>query len=407
MQFCVVGLNHHRAPIDLREKVHFKETQIIEASDRLQERGLLEVVILSTCNRSELYFLAKEEGAPEMVVSFLEEFFQVHLPEEVLDVLVDEEALMHLFQVSMGLDSLVVGEDQILGQVRDAHLTAMEIGASGKILNKLFREAITFAKKIRATTDLTEQPVSVAYLGVKQIEKTLGDLKDKRVMIVGLGHMGRLALSYVLERGAKAYICNRTYENSLKVQAQHPDLEIIPFSEMTSSLKEMDILISATSSPHTVLGVGDLERRKSPLYIMDLSVPRDIDPLVAEAFDVVLYDVDSLSDLAKEHLSHRRHILESHLDEVTALVKEMKVWIEQTKLDPILQSMSERCDRIADDTLAYISRKTNLTHSEQMKVEKILRSALKKVMREPLLQVQKMEDAEKREMLIKALEEVL
>lgn len=406
MKFCLVGINHHVAPIEIRERVHFKETDIIEVTDHLMGESISELVILSTCNRSEIYFLSSQPDQDlDLVVTYLKDYFQIDLEEKDLICKIGDEALEHLFYVAIGLDSMIIGEDQILGQVVDAHTTAMDLNSSQKILNKIFREAITFAKKVKSESGVSDKPVSIAYIGVKKMEE-LFDLSISRCMIIGLGEMGSLALNYLIERGADVVACNRTYENSIKMQQKYHALEILPFEDRLKGLVDVDILISATASPHTIINPRDLLKRTKPLAIMDLSLPRDVDPEVGNLDEVVLYDIDSLQEIGEKNLAENKEVLERYKPEIQEIIGDLKHWISESKVDPIMKSLNERCDEIADDTLRYIFRKTDLTHNEQLKVDKIVRSALKKVVREPMLSVRQMEESDRKEVTIAVLKEV-
>ena len=406
MKFCLVGINHHVAPIEIRERVHFKETDIIEVTDHLMGESISELVILSTCNRSEIYFLSSQPDQDlDLVVTYLKDYFQIDLEEKDLICKIGDEALEHLFYVAIGLDSMIIGEDQILGQVVDAHTTAMDLNSSQKILNKIFREAITFAKKVKTESGVSDKPVSIAYIGVKKMEE-LFDLPISRCMIIGLGEMGSLALNYLIERGADVVACNRTYENSIKMQQKYHALEILPFEDRLKGLVDVDILISATASPHTIINPRDLLKRTKPLAIMDLSLPRDVDPEVGNLDEVVLYDIDSLQEIGEKNLAENKEVLESYKPEIQEIIGDLKHWISESKVDPIMKSLNERCDEIADDTLRYIFRKTDLTHNEQLKVDKIVRSALKKVVREPMLSVRQMDESDRKEVTIAVLKEV-
>ncbi len=407
MSFCVVGINHHISPIEIREKVHFKETDIIRATDVLLSEGVLEPVILSTCNRSEIYFITPHpDSAAEHVTGFYERFFNVSDLEDYIFFKSGSDALRHLFEVTIGLDSLVIGEDQILGQVRDAHETALEMGAARKRMNKVFREVITFAKRVKSETEVSDKALSISYVGVKQIREAL-NLSGVNCMLIGLGEMGRLALLYLRESEANLYICNRTMENSLKLAREENDLQVLEFEHFAEHLGEMDVLITATASPHIIVRASDIGERKKPLYIMDLSMPRDVDSKAGELPEVTLYDIDRLTGISEESAREIYTILNGYRVEIEDKIRELQIWDEQTLVDPIMQSLNERCDQIAEDTLRYIYRKTEMTHNQKRKVDKIVRSALKKVLREPLLQLRSMEDGEKKQHAIEALEEVL
>lgn len=404
MEFCVVGLNHNIAPIEIRERVHFKESDIINANNLLQGDSLKELIVLSTCNRSEIYFYSEDyERDIVKVKSFFEEYFNV----KDIDFIEKskDSALEHLFKVVIGLDSLVFGEDQILGQVVDAHQTGMDIGGAGKNLNKVFREAITFSKKIKTDTNISDHPTSIAYIGVKKIAEQM-DLEGKTVLIVGLGNMGQLALVHMLEYGAKIFISNRTAENSQKIKLAHPEIEIIDYARVRSHLNEVDVLISATSYPNALFSKEDFLDLNRELHIMDLSLPRDVDSNVLENPHIHLYDIDSLTTISQMSLESKKKILESYEDEIRGQIESINTWIANSDVDPILQTVNERCEQIAADTLNYIFRKTNLSYGEKVKVQKIVESSLKKVMKEPLLSLKSLEDSEDKAVAIRVLEEL-
>ena len=411
MNFAVLGMNHHIAPIDVRERVHFKETQIIEASDGLRELGLDEFIILSTCNRSEIYFLSNEHIQPEAVLDFYLSFFSVPKARTYCFTKSDQAAINHLFSVASGLDSKVLGEDQILGQVVEAQLTAIQLGTAGKVLNKFFRSAIEMAKKIKAESGISDLPISTAYVGVKQIEAELAKtnelLAGKIALVVGMGEMGRLAMEHLLAANVELCIANRTYANSLKVKAEKPEVQLIHYEDFPAALPEVDIFVTATSSPHLILKKRDIGERRKPLYILDLSLPRDVEAEVASLDGIKLFDIDSLDKLSLENQEKQRDILMAYLPEMEQHSLELLDWLGKTRVDPIMQSLNARCDQVAQETLDYIFRKTELNHSQKKKVDKIVRSAIKKVAREPVLYLKNLPEKDERaELAISYLEEV-
>lgn len=411
MNFAVLGMNHHIAPIEIRECVHFKETQIIEASDRLRELGLDEFIILSTCNRSEIYFLYKDQIQAEDVLDFYLNFFSLTQAKTFCFTKTGQNAILHLFSVASGLDSKVLGEDQILGQVVEAQLTAIQLGTAGKVLNKFFRSAIEMAKKIKSESGISDLPISTAYVGVKQIEAELAKLNEniaqKKALVVGMGEMGRLATEHMLTAGVDVSISNRTYENSLKVIAQKPALRLIKYEDFPATLPEVDIFVTATSSPHLILKKSDLPARTKALYILDLSLPRDVEADVADLAGVKLFDIDSLDNVSRENQERQKEILLAYVPEMEKNSLELLDWLSKTRVDPIMQSLDARCDQVAQETLDYIFRKTDLNHSQKKKVDKIVRSAIKKVAREPVLYLKKLPQKDERaELAISYLEEV-
>lgn len=409
MKFGSVGINHHITPIEIREKATFQDSDIIEATDALISDTLTEIVILSTCNRSEIYFMSADDAIVEnleRVRNFFLKYFDIDGLEKYLYLKRGREAIRHLFAVTVGLDSLVIGEDQILGQVTDAHLTAMEMGVAKKHINKIFREAVTFSKRIKTESPIAHQPTSIAYVGVKLIEQEMGSLNDTKALIIGLGDMGKLALQHLNELHADITICNRTYANSEKIKELYPNVKILPYEERIQGITESDILISATASPHTIINASDISKRDKELYIMDLSLPRDVDPLVGNKEHIELFDIDHLEQIVRKNVSEREEILASYDEEMNEIIDDTLHWITATRVDPIMKSLNNRSDQIAQETLDYIFRKTDLNHSQKLKVDKIVRSALKKVAREPILQLKEYPQTEEVLSAIEILEEV-
>ena len=407
MKFCVVGINHHIAPIALREKVHFKETDIIACSEQITGEGIEECIIVSTCNRSEIYFMSRDVIADcGRIKQFYQSYFQTPIEDAFFIEKVSDDAIRHLFYVSVGLDSAVVGEDQILGQVVDAQETAINIGSTGKGINKIFREAITFSKEVKTQTNVSHTPVSIAYIGVKQIARFV-DLKTARVLVSGLGNMGRLAAVHLMDSGAEVFVTNRTIENSYKIQRERPGVQVLPFEKLKENIERVDVVVSATSSPHVIIKEEHVAGIQKPLYILDLSLPRDVSPDVGEKENITLFDIDSLQKISEESQKQKKEILDGYRDAIETKIQEIQSWDLNRKVDPLMKSLNERCDEIANQTLNYIFRKTELNHSEQKKVDKIVRAALKKVMREPILSLKEMEDFATKESVIQTLEEML
>lgn len=387
MHFSVIGINHHITPIEIREKVHFSETQIIEATNLLQEGNTNEVVILSTCNRSEIYIVSKGRSFTHQEgLDFYQDFFKVENLDQFLFYKEDHEALVHLLKVTAGMDSLVIGEDQILGQVREAHQTAMDLGSSSKILNKIFRESITLAKRIKTETDVSDKPLSIAYIGVKKVSERI-NLDQSKALVIGMGNMGRLAMKHLLEEGAQIIISNRTLSNSWLVKEEYPEVEVVEYERLGQVIQDVQVIVSATSSPHTILVKDDFCHNCGHKYVMDLSLPRDVHENVSLLENVTLYDIDSLQDISNENLMEKENILKTYIPEIESLSQDLLLWIQQAKIDPIMKGINERCDEIAQETLDYIFRKTDLNHSQKKKVDRIVRNALKKVAREPVLYV--------------------
>lgn len=402
MRFFVIGINHHNTPIDIREKLSFRDTDIIDITERFQT-GNDEIFVLSTCNRSEIYVYGENISEDELW-DYIEEHFGVSVPDESKIIKENEEALRHLFYVTIGLDSMVVGEDQIQGQVISALETASQLGGAKKFLNKVVREAISFSKYVKTTSHASDNPTSTAYLGVKLLEKNI-NLKGKSALIIGIGQMGKLASLYLMERGADVYISNRTYQNSLNFKENYDITEIIPYENMRSFIPDADIVVVSTSSPHTILHLRDFLNRDKEIYILDLSLPRGVDEKVSEINDVYLYDIDSLNEMSKENLDKKRSILNKYKPEIEEKIDELKKWREESRFDPVFSSVKGYIDEVISDTMSYIESKTNLSGHELRKVEKIVAFSINKVYREPLIYAKGMEPSHLKDNVIRFFEE--
>lgn len=407
MDIAVVGLSHVTAPVEIREKVSFTDSKKIEAMDRLLERAIGELVIVSTCNRTEMYIAAKNiKAAVEEVLSFLINILGIEA-ERYLYIKEGDLAVSHLFEVAAGLQSIVIGEDQILGQVKDAHAFAMEIGASGKILNKLFREAVTCGKLIRSELKISEYPLSISYIGIKFLHDQLGSLKDKKILILGAGKMSQLALKYLaLEKPSVIYIANRTF---CKANDLASDLECavpVTFDKRYALLNEVDVVITSTASPHLVIMKEHIKPILKPLLILDIAMPRDVESDVRELENVHLYDVDDLQDISDKNSAKRSQLAQEARKITSSYIEEFMTWLKMIKVDPIIQSLNQRCQEIHKDSMHYIENKLELTPREHKIIEKMMMSSLKRLIREPVKMLKEIDDEGKQENYRNVMEEL-
>jgi glutamyl-tRNA reductase len=315
-----VGLNYKTTPVEVRERLAFSEAAVPEAVREIRELpGFGESVVLSTCNRVELYATHELEQAlhsHEALRDYLVRRFDLapeHAEAMVLYKLDATEAARHLFRVVSGLDSMVLGETEIFGQVKAAYKTALDSGATGKALNKLFQQAFTVGKKVRNDTSIQRGSTSVGSVAVDLAEK-VHDLHECRVMLVGAGEMSRTCAQSLLSRGAKSIIVsNRSYDKAVELAAEMKG-RAMKFDEWEHALHEVDVIISSTSAPHFVIKPEQIEqvmrkRRWLPLLIIDIAVPRDVDPAVNEIEGVYLYDIDALQAIADEGRRERERQL--------------------------------------------------------------------------------------------------
>ena len=383
--FYSFGLNHHKTDINIREKVHFKDSNIIEASEILENHGFEEVVILSTCNRSEIFAVADENVfSDDFFVEFFEKFFSVEKLSSFIFVKKDLDAINHLFSLTSGLDSLIVGEDQILGQVSDAYQTSLSLGFCKKILSEAFKRSINLSKKIKSDSNISHIPLSLPYIAVKKAQE-FSTLSNKNILVIGIGNIGKLCIDNLLETDANIFISNWKMENSIKIQKDYGNVNIIPYEKIGESLSKMDFIFSATSSPHLILKKEQFLNIKDKKYIFDLALPRDCDPEISKISNIKLMDIDSIKDISKKNLDKRSKILSSYRYEIDEKSREFFTWMKEVKIDYILKDLNERCDDLADKTMDYIFRKTDMTKSQKKKVDKAVRNAIKKIARDPVL----------------------
>ena len=314
MKVCLIGLNHQTAPVEVREQVSIQPNRLASALRTFRELdGVLDCVILSTCNRFEVTCLLNEDIPPEGVFAqFLKGWYALE-PRTVFPCLyfhTGREAIRHLYRVASSLDSLVVGEPQILGQVKDAMHAARQAGCLNTQLASLFDKAISAAKKVRNETEIASSAVSVSYAAVELARKIFGELKGRHVLILGAGKTSELTARHLQNNEVQSVVVsNRTYEKAEEL-ARRLHGKAAHFSELLPHLKEADIVISSTGAPHPILSKAIVteaikERHNRPLFLIDIAVPRDIDPEVNQLPDVFLYDIDDLAQVVGSNLKMR------------------------------------------------------------------------------------------------------
>jgi glutamyl-tRNA reductase len=408
MDFAVVGVNHNNTPINIRENVSFTDTQKIEGINFLLDNGIEEAIILSTCNRSEVYIYSNNIlDKVEVVKNFYQDFFDVENIEKFLFNKTGEEAIKHVFNVSAGLDSLVLGEDQILGQVKDAHDFARQLGSSKKVFNKLFREAVTVSKDIKTTTKISHQPLSISYIGIKCLKEKMGSLENKNALVIGLGKMSKLAMKHLEEEQLNnIYVTNRSYEKLKNIQDEYKNLIPIKYEDRYEVMDKVDIVISATASPHTVLKKDEMPKTSNKLIMMDIALPRDIDKNLNEFENIEVYDIDDLKKISEANDKKRRELASIGELIIDEKIEEFNEWLDTIKIDPTIQSLNDKCSDIREDTLDYIYRKLDLNCREKKIIDKMLTSALKRLVREPIINLKQIKDIGKQEEYIKIVEEL-
>src|SRR5512144_1904305 len=398
-EIVIVGLNHRTAPVEVRERLAFPADTVGHALRGLREcDGISEGVILSTCNRVEVCVLsdAGYKGV-EHVKEFLSGFHGVPIG-ELSDHLyhhLGEEAVRHLFRVSSSLDSMVLGEPQILGQVKDAYGYACEFKAIGPVLDKFFTKAFSVAKRVRTETRVANSAVSVSYAAVELAKKILGDLPDKTVMLIGAGEMCELAARHLLSAGARGIlVTNRTFERAVLL-AEEFDGTAVRFEELASHLKRSDIILSSTGAPHFILKREDVEaviriRRNRPMFFIDMAVPRDIDPDANQIDNVYVYDIDDLNNVIETNLEERQKEAARAEEIVTAEVQSFFRWLEAQQVTPTIVMLRKKFEEIKNAEVAKAIAVLGADDAKTKKVVESLASAiLNKVLHPPIAALKK------------------
>jgi glutamyl-tRNA reductase len=363
MTILAVGVNHKTAPVDIRERISFGPDILVGALRSLAGHAEVgEGLILSTCNRTEVYCTVDSEGS-DLVASWLGRFHGLDA-EHITPYLytrVDRDAVSHLLRVSSGLDSMVLGEPQILGQVKAAFRAASDSGTAGKLLGRMFQHAFAVAKQVRTDTAIGNSPVSVAFAAVSLARQIFSDLSDQTALLVGAGETVELAARHLRQHGVgRIVVANRTVERAHALAVQF-DGYAIALTELANHLPEADIVIASTASPLPVLGKGAVERalkkrRRRPIFMVDIAVPRDIEPEVGELRDVYLYTVDDLQGVVDEGMRSRREAAEQAEEIVDFHTEEFLGWLRSLDAVTLIHDYRDRAEQLRDEVLAKALR---------------------------------------------------
>lgn len=363
MSLFSFGLNHTTAPVAIRERVTFGPDILVGALRSLCDLpGVNEAVILSTCNRTEIYCCAPD-GSHESLNQWLGDFHGLALDDVApyLYTYQDSKAIAHLLAVASGLDSLILGEPQVLGQVKTAYQSAQEAGYTGKILQRLFQHSFNTAKQVRTDTAIGDSPVSVAFAAVSLARQIFSDISQQTAMLIGAGETVELAARHLKQQNiGKIIIANRTLERARGLAEQF-DAQAINLTEIASHLNEADIVIASTASPLPILGKGSVERalkarRHEPMFMVDIAVPRDIEPEVSELPDVYLYTVDDLQEVIQENLRSRQEAAEQAREIIDFQVAEFEAWLGSLDAIDLIQGYRANAEAIRDEVLNKAQR---------------------------------------------------
>jgi glutamyl-tRNA reductase len=398
MKLALTGINHRTAPVQVREKLAFRAEDIPAALQLLQRRGVREALILSTCNRVEIAAALPPGIPPETLLHGLLAGRDGLTPEALqphLYVFEDAEAIRHLFRVAASLDSMIVGEPQILGQLKQAFLQARDNGLIGTTLDAVLTRAFNVAKRIRSETEIGQSAVSVSYAAVELAREIFGSLSKKRVLILGAGKMSEGAARHLLRAGASdILITNRTAERAREV-AELFQGEIIPYEQFPHRLSEIDIVIASSAAPGYVLS-RDMVRRaiearkNQPMFLIDIAVPRNIDPQVNSIEHAFLYDIDDLQRLTDRNLNAREEVAQAAEKIVTEEVSRLEARLREREVTPTIVSLQEQLEEIRREAHErYRGPLRALTEDQQRAVEALTRAIVNKIAHGPISEMRR------------------
>jgi len=404
MKILLIGLSHKTAPLAVRERLTFTSTMLRSALTHFDSThpqahldDVREGVILSTCNRMEVYaFVHRPEVARQAIIKFLSRSCDI-APTEFVDhlyVCEDDEAIRHLLRVASGLDSMVLGEPQILGQITEAYEAALSQGATGLVLSALFRAAIHTGKRARTETMIGVNPSSVSSVAASAASELLGDLSLRNLLLIGAGEMGAIAAKALMKRGASdIVVANRTYRNAVQL-AQELSGKAITFQQLSEAMVRADIIITSTGAPHTILNRKLLEpamaeRPERPLFIIDIAVPRDVDSNVTEIANVYLRDIDSLQSQADDNVEERT----AEIPRVELIVEEetnqFLDWFCSLGVVPTITDMRRRVESVRQQELELLFNRLDLDERDRQLVEKMSHRLVNKILHQPTTRLKK------------------
>jgi glutamyl-tRNA reductase len=413
MNIIVVGLSHKTAAVEIREKVAFAPTQMEKPLRAvLSLPDITEAVIVSTCNRVEIYATTRDvAGGMARLKRFLAEYHKV--PFETLEGHLysyhGEDATRHAFRVASSLDSMVVGEPQILGQIKTAYGYAAEFKSSGIILNRFLHKAFSVAKRVRTETKIASSAVSVAFAAVELAKKIFGELADKTVLLIGAGEMCELAAKHFINVGVRGVmVTNRTFERAEKL-AEEFDAKPIQFDDLFDHLHKADIILSSTGAPHFIIREKDINdvirrRKMKPMFFIDIAVPRDIDPKVNDVENVYLYTVDDLNGVVATNLEQRKIEAAKAEAIVEQEIGQFFKWLSSLEVTPTIVALRSHFDEIRKAELAKtLAGWKNLPPDAEKKLDALTNAFMNKLLHQPTSVLKKTEQGNRNDLYVDAL----
>jgi glutamyl-tRNA reductase len=390
----LLGINHKTAPVELRECIAFTPDESTEALAALHAMNCIdEALLFSTCNRVELLVVTGcRQAAIEAAKRYIAEYNKVPLAqfEQSLYVHENDEAVRHLFRVAASLDSMIVGEPQILGQIKEAYRGAASSRATGVVLNRLMHRAFSVAKRVRTETGIGDRAVSISYAAVELGRKIFGELDGKRVLLIGAGEMAELAVEHLIRhRVGETLVANRTFEKGLEL-ARRFNGKAVRFEEIPEQLKHVDIILSSTGAPGFVVTRDQVKpviraRRNRPIFFIDIAVPRDIDPEINRLDNSYVYDVDDLKGIVEENMGDRQKEALKGERLIDEAVIQFRQWRESLDVVPTIVALRKRLEGLADAEIRRTVQGQGLSEADAEALQRMMGAFINKALHEPTL----------------------
>ncbi|MBI5207751.1 MAG: glutamyl-tRNA reductase [Candidatus Firestonebacteria bacterium] len=399
MHIVIVGLSHKNTPVVIREKVSFPENKLIHALNCLKEFSEInEAVILSTCNRVEIYALVKDiERGIDNVKEFICSYHNINISdlENCLYIYNGIKAIEHLFRVVSSLESMIVGEPQIFGQIKTAYQSSLENKTTSFVFNNLFKQAVCVGKRVRTETEISKSAVSISFAAVELAKKIFNSIEGKSVMIIGAGKMSELTAKHLVSNGVnKVVIANRTYERACDMAKLFNGLPI-RFEEILNNISNIDIVISSTGAPHFIINRQDAQkiihiRKNKPIFFIDIAVPRDIDPTINQIDNIFLYDIDDLKQVVNTNIQERA----KEIPKVESIIEQEKTnflnWYNSLDVVPTIALLNKEMEDIRKKEFdKIISKLKNLNEVEINMINAMSKAIINKVLHKPMIKLKK------------------
>lgn len=417
MHVIALSLNYRKASVEERELMSFEDEEVIPALHRLREqKSILEAVLLSTCNRTEVYVVSDQVHTGKYYSQkFLSDWFNIEFDtvKNITDVKVADEAIQHLYRVTAGLESMVLGETQILGQIRDAFFTAQDEHTTGTVFNKLFKEAITVAKRGHNETDISKNAISISYSAVELAKKIYSNVSESKVLVVGAGEMAEQSLLNLTSNGInKVTVINRS-EDKAEALARQFNGASAPFETLEEQLSNADIVISSTAARNHIITESSVQsaladrKAKEPLVLMDIALPRDIEPEVGNLDNVYMYNVDDLQGLVDANLSTRKNEAVKIEAMIAESMDSFEEWVSMLGVVPVIQALRSKALNIHEDTFQSVERKMpDMTDRERTIVSKHMKSIINQMVKDPIIYTKEIAGSRKADVKLEEIQQL-